>query len=167
MSIKRRAALPEVRAQRGVVVRDFAIFQVKLLIDGVKDVVLSALSIGALVLDLFAGGGSRPRVFYKVLAFSERFDLWLNLSGAVDRLERGELDEEGLFGASEAGSDSLLGKVEQMVKGRELPPEIKERLAREQERLKEIMEEERRKRGGRSGTPRSEGPSSGPRDPSS
>ena len=146
--MKSSSRLPEIRAQRGVVIRDFAIFQVKLLIDGVKDVVLSALSIGALVLDLIAGGGSRPRMFYKVLAFSERFDLWLNLSGAVDRMERGELDEEGLFGASEAGSDSLLGKVEEMVKGRELPPDVRDRLSREQQRLKDLLDEERRKRGG-------------------
>lgn len=150
--MKRRRTLPEIRAQRGAVLRDFAIFQVKLLIDGVKDVVLSALSIGALVLDILAGGGSRPRLFYKVLAFSERFDLWLNLSGAVDRMERGELDEEGLFGASEAGSDSLLGKVEELVRGGDLPRQVREKLEEEHRRLRERMEEEGRRRGGGKGS---------------
>lgn len=113
----RREGPVEIRATRGVVIRDFAIFQLKLFLDGFKDIVLSALSLGALVLDILAGGGRRPRLFYKVLAASERFDMWLNLSGAVSRLESGELDEDGLFGASESGSDSLLGRVEEMVRG--------------------------------------------------
>lgn len=111
----------EIRATRGVVLRDFAIFQLKLLLDGFKDVVLSALSLGALVLDLLSGGGRRPRLFYRILGMSERFDMWLNLSGAVTRLETEELDEDGLFGASPAGSDTLLGKVEELVRGGDAP----------------------------------------------
>ncbi len=106
-----------VEASRSVVIRDFAIFQVKLLLDAAKDGVLAALSVGALVLDLVSGGGRRPRLFYSVLAMSERFDLWLNLSGAVSRLEDEQLGEDGLFGASDAGSDSLLGRIEELVRG--------------------------------------------------
>lgn len=121
MTNRNRKPRPRIQARRGVVVRDFAIFQVKLLIDGVKDIVLSALSVLALILDLLSGGGRKPRLFYSVLAMSERFDLWLNLSGAVTRLEEDELDDDGLFGASEAGSDSLLGKVEEMVRGGDRP----------------------------------------------
>jgi len=111
----------QVKATRGVVLRDFAIFQVKLLLDGAKDVVLSALCLGALVLDMLSGGGRRPRLFYKVLGMSERFDLWLNLSGAVTRLENEDLDDDGLFGASESGSDTLLGRVEELVRGGDVP----------------------------------------------
>lgn len=139
--------LRRIEARRRVVVRDFAIFQMKLFLDGLKDVALSAISLGALLLDMISGGGRRPRVFYTVLAMSERFDLWLNLSGAVSRLEEGEeLDDEGLFGASEAGSDSLLGKVEEMVKGGDLPRHVRERLEAEQRRMRERMEAERRRR---------------------
>ena len=105
-----------IETTRKVVARDFAIFQLKLLMDAAKDVVLSSLSIGALVIDMVSGGGKRPRLFYSVLKLSERFDLWLNLNGAMERLEAGDIDEEGLFGASEAGSDSLLGKIEEVVK---------------------------------------------------
>jgi hypothetical protein len=110
-----------IEASRHVVIRDFAIFQVKLFLDAAKDGVLAALSVGALVLDLLSGGGRRPRLFYSVLAMSERFDLWLNLSGAVSRLESEQLDDDGLFAASDAGSDSLLGKIEEMVRGAEPP----------------------------------------------
>jgi hypothetical protein len=110
-----------VKARRRVVLRDFAIFQVKLLLDAAKDGILSAIALGALAIDMLSGGGKRRRVFYTVLALSERFDLWLNLSGAVSRLQEEELGDDGLFGASEAGSDSLLGKVEEIVRGGDEP----------------------------------------------
>ena len=64
-----------IETRRNVVIRDFAIFQLKLLLDAGKDFVLSMLSIGALVIDLLAGGGKRPRVFYSVMKAAEKFDL--------------------------------------------------------------------------------------------
>lgn len=110
-----------IEATRSVTIRDFLIFQVKLVLDGLKDFALFQLAIGALLVDLVSGGGRRRRLFYSVLRLSERFDLWLNLNGAMERLEAGEIDEEGLFGASEAGSDTLLGKIEELVRGRRPP----------------------------------------------
>jgi len=107
-------------ATRNVTFRDFMIFQLKLWLDGVKDLVLIFASSGAMVLDFIAGGGRRPRLFYSVLRASERFDSWINLHAAADRLEDGDI-EDGLFGASEAGSDSLLGQIEQLVRGGDEP----------------------------------------------
>jgi len=109
-----------VMATRGVTIRDFLIFQLKLVVDGLKDLVVFHLSIGAIVLDIISGRGRRPRLFYSVLRMSEKFDLWINLHGVVERLESEE-SEDGLFGASEAGSDSLLGQIEQMVRGGDVP----------------------------------------------
>ena len=114
-------------ATRSVTVRDFLIFQLKIWLDGLKDVTVIAVSSGALVLDLIAGGGKRPRLFYSVLRASERFDLWLNLHSVVDRMETGGLDD-GLFGASEAGSDTLLGQIEQLVRGGDEPRKGRRRL---------------------------------------
>jgi hypothetical protein len=110
-----------IEATRSVTVRDFVIFELKLLMDGLKDVVLAQVAIVALVIDLVSGGGKRPRLFYSVLKSSERFDLWLNLHGAAELLESGEVGDDGLFGASKAGSDTLLGKLEQMVRGGDEP----------------------------------------------
>jgi hypothetical protein len=101
--------------------RDLIIFLVKLAIDGLKDLALMNLAIGAAILDVLAGGGKRPRLFYSVLRLSERFDLWLNLNGAIERMDAGEAGEDGLFGASTAGSDSLLGQIEQLVRGGDKP----------------------------------------------
>ncbi len=98
--------------------RDFAIFQLKLLIDGVKDGMVFTVSFAAFAADLVFKRHGRRRFFYRVLRISERFDLWLNLHGAA---ELAETDPDGLFGVSEAGSDSLLGALEQMTCGGDEP----------------------------------------------
>lgn len=109
------------QARRSVMLRDLVIFLVKLAIDGLKDLVLMNLALGAALLDLISGGGTRPRLFYSVLRLSERFDLWLNLNGAVEKMDSGLAGDDGLFGASTAGSDSLLGQIEELVRGGDTP----------------------------------------------
>lgn len=107
---------PMVVATRRVTLRDFVIFQVKLALDGLKGLVVIQLSVLALIVDFISGRGPRRRYFYSVVRVSERFDAWLNLYGAVQRMDAGESDD-GLFGASEAGTDSLLGEIEELVRG--------------------------------------------------
>lgn len=97
-----------------VSIRDFAIFQMKLLIDGLKDAAVFTMSFVAFGVDLVFRRHGRNRLFYKMMRVSERFDLWLNLHGAAEGAD--EMDD-GLFGASEAGSDTLLGQIEQLVRG--------------------------------------------------
>ena len=113
-----------VMATRGVTLRDFVIFQIKLWLDGMKDVAVIVMSSGALVLDMIAGQGRRPRLFYSVVRASERFDRWLNLHAAMERLEAGESDD-GLFGASTAGEDTLLGQIEQLARGGDKPRRVR------------------------------------------
>ena len=105
------------QATRSVLIRDFFIFQMKLWLDGFKDLLMIQLSIVAVVVDLFFGG-RRKRLFYKVIRLGERIDLWLNLHGA---LSRGEESRDGLFGGSRAGSNTMLGQLEQAVRGGDEP----------------------------------------------
>jgi hypothetical protein len=104
------------KKDRMVIIRDLVIFQIKLLLDGFKDIVASPIAIGAAALDILAPTAKRGERFYKVLHAGERFDQWLNLFGASKQATE---HEEGLFGASRAGADSLLGKLEQYVRGYE------------------------------------------------
>lgn len=104
------------RLPKHVLIRDLIILQLKLWMDGVKDIVLSPLSIGAAILDVLAGPTSDGHRLYKVLGWGERFDLWLNLYGATGRAES---SGEGLFGGSRAGDDTLLGRLEKVAKGHE------------------------------------------------
>jgi hypothetical protein len=104
------------KKDRGVIIRDLVIFQIKLLLDGLKDIVVSPIAIGAAALDVLAPTARRGERFYTVMQAGERFDHWLNLFGASAKAKE---HEEGLFGASRAGADTLLGKLEQYVRGHE------------------------------------------------
>ena len=75
-----KSSLPAVT--RRVTLRDFVVFQVKLALEGVKDLVAINLSIVAMVIDIIAGSGKRPRRFYAVMRLCQRFDRWLRLYSA-------------------------------------------------------------------------------------
>lgn len=107
-------------ASRGVTLRDFMIFQLKLVLDGMKDFLAMWLSVGAIVLDFISGRGDRPRLFYSVVRASERFDRWINLHGVLEEMHATE-SVDGLFGASRAGDDSFVGRIEELVRGGDEP----------------------------------------------
>ncbi len=108
-----------------VSIRDFGIFQLKLAIDGLKDAAVFAMSFVAFTVDLVFKRHGRRRFFYKMMRVSERLDLWLNLHGATEGADE---NPDGLFGTSAAGSDTLLGQVEQMVRGGDEPSPRKNRV---------------------------------------
>lgn len=106
----------EVGASRWVIVRDLGLFQLKLFLDGLIDVTLAPLSFAAAIIEILFGGERRGRMFYAILRFGEKADLWLNLYGASRRA-----DADGLFGGSKAGSPTLLGEIEQRIRGGDEP----------------------------------------------
>ncbi len=101
------------RVRRRIILRDLAILYVKLGLDGLKDLALMQIAAGAVAWDLTLGSRRRGRAFYAVLRMAERWDLWLNLYGAAGRAGQ---NADGLFGTSRAGDNTLLGKLEQMVR---------------------------------------------------
>lgn len=103
---------------RWVILRDLLIFQVKLFLDGAKDIVLAPLSVAAVFLDLLVPGAVPGRRFYGVMRLGEKFDRWLSLFSAA---EKASALDDGLFGASRAGSPTLLGRLEAIVLGHEEP----------------------------------------------
>ncbi len=105
-----------------VIVRDLLLFQLKLFLDGIIDVTLFPLSIGAAIVEILFGGERRGRFFYAILRLGEKADLWLNLYGASRHA-----DADGLFGGSKAGSDTLLGEIEQRIRGGDDPRKIRKR----------------------------------------
>jgi hypothetical protein len=106
------------RRAHWVLLRDLVIFQIKLVLDGVKDIVLAPVSIAAAVVDVVFPGRRLGHRFYAVMALGERYDRWLNLFGAASTADA---RTDGLFGASRAGSDSLLGRLEEMALGHAEP----------------------------------------------
>ena len=133
---------------RSVTLRDFVVFQVKLALDGVKDAVLMSLSVIAIVIDMVAGGGRRPRRFYAVIRLCSRFDRWLRLHSTRGFAETGELlwpDQPG-SGAEVGGrrilgsdADTLIERVEDLARRESKSAErwlddVIERQARARER---------------------------------
>ncbi len=95
-----------------VVIRDLIIFQVKLVLDGLKDIILSPVSLGAAIVDVLMPGRRQGHRFYAVMRVGERFDRWLNLFAAAERAGR---TEDGLIGRERADPDSMLGRIESVL----------------------------------------------------
>lgn len=70
----------------GGVVRDVMLFQFKLVVDGLKDLCLAQVALGAAVIDLVRRDGSPGRRFYGIVRLSDRFDGWLDLHEPMARV---------------------------------------------------------------------------------
>ena len=80
-------------------IRDAIVFQVKLVIDGFRDLVLIPVSLIATVLSLLKSGDKAGSEFYDVVAFGKQTDEKINLFGAAiddgnpDDLPPGDVDQ--------------------------------------------------------------------------
>lgn len=86
---------PEAHTSRLQLLWDVLIFQFKLAFDGLRDLLLSPLSIISAVIGLLAGGDEPDRYFRQLLRLGRRSENWLNLfahrrhSGTADELVSG------------------------------------------------------------------------------
>lgn len=109
------------------VFRDVVVFQVKLVVDGLRDVLLSPLSIFAALIDLLIPGDDGGKRFYAVVHFGRRTEQWINLFGAADRH-----DPE----ASAKGIDVLLNELEALMRDPQRRDEARARAQALLERLR-------------------------------
>ena len=124
---------PETTSTRRSLIRDFAVFQFKLLLDTLRDLVLSPVSLGAVVLDLMLSGQQSPRFFRAVLRLGERSEEWIDLwSGA-----------HAAKSTDRTNVDALLARVEEVVSD----PKVGARRARVLKRWAERQVSRARKRG--------------------
>lgn len=84
-------------------VRDLLAFQFKLLLDGMRDVLLSPISIAAALIGLMTSRDNPGKHFYRLLKVGHDSDRWINLFGTHD----------GVAGPS---SDDLVRHAESLVK---------------------------------------------------
>mgnify|MGYP000193007412 CR=1 FL=1 len=68
------------------VLRDVLVFQFKLVVDGLKDLGLAQVALGAAMIDLVRRDGTPGRRFYAVVRLSDRFDRWLDLHEPLARI---------------------------------------------------------------------------------
>ena len=92
--------------------RDVAVFQVKLLFDGLRDLLLVPISIGAGLISLLNAGKKPGSEFYDLLRFGRRSERWINLFGAAQHYH-GPASEDDRFPAEDI--DELVARVESFV----------------------------------------------------
>lgn len=104
-----RAARPD----RKTLIRDVAMFQVKLVVDGIRDLVLLPASLVAGLISFLHTEDDRvgPE-FYRVISVGRQSEDWIDLFGAVDNAPP-EVADELRF--ADASLDDLVSKIETYV----------------------------------------------------
>ena len=97
---------------RRTLVRDIAVLQVKLVVDGLRDFILVPISLVAGLLSLIRTGDRAGSAFYRLLRIGRRTDRWINLFGAADRAP-GQSDDELPF--PDEDIDTLVCRLEAFV----------------------------------------------------
>jgi len=75
---------------RWALLRDLAVFQLKLIVDGLRDLVMSPISIGIGIAGLLLDPNDPGRLFRRLLAFGRRSEGWINLFGRPRRFGGGQ-----------------------------------------------------------------------------
>lgn len=97
---------------RWTLIRDLAVFQVKLLFDGFRDLLLLPVSLIAGIFSLVGGGVKPGSEFYDLLRIGRRSERWINLFGAAERYHGPATDDES-FAVEDI--DKMVSRVESFV----------------------------------------------------
>lgn len=71
---------------RWALIRDVAVLQAKLIVDGVRDLLLVPISILAGIVSLVKSDFSAGNEFYELMRLGKKSEHWINLFGAADQL---------------------------------------------------------------------------------
>jgi len=94
-------------------IRDIAVLQVKLIVDGVRDLVLVPASLIAGIVSIFRTTDGKPGdEFYTLVSIGKQSERWINLFGALKNAPP-EIIDEYRFG--EADIDDIVSRVESFV----------------------------------------------------
>lgn len=108
--------LPETRPgppDRRTLVRDIAVLQVKLIVDGLRDLLLVPASLLVGLVSLVSSDDGRPgHQFYHLLSVGKQSERWINLFGA---LKNAPADLEVAEPFPNADMDDLVGRLETFV----------------------------------------------------
>lgn len=94
-------------------IRDIAVLQVKLIVDGVRDLLLVPASLIVGIVSLAKTQNGKPgSEFYSLINVGKQSERWINLFGAIKNAPP-EIIEENRFG--EADMDEIVSRVESFV----------------------------------------------------
>ena len=103
---------PVGETDRWVVIRDIGVLQVKLIVDGLRDLVLVPVSLVLGVVSLTRSGKDTGSEFYELLRLGKRSERWINLFGAAEKARRAD-EEAELFPGDDI--DAMVSRVESFV----------------------------------------------------
>ena len=102
---------------------DAVVFQIKLGLDAVRDLILSPIAIVCTVIDLVRGPNKEKGSFHALMKIGHKTDVWLNLFGPhsheqAESQSEEESDSGSLSAAStaETNVDQLILKIETILK---------------------------------------------------
>jgi hypothetical protein len=99
--------------ERFVLARDIAVLQVKLIVDGLRDLVLVPASLVAGIASLLTDDNGRPGTyFYRLLSVGKQTEHWIDLFGAL-RNAPPDIEDAPTF--PDASMDDLVGRLESYV----------------------------------------------------
>ena len=94
-------------------IRDIAVLQVKLVVDGVRDLILVPTSLITGIVSIAKTKNGKPGTeFYRLVSIGRQSERWINLFGAIENAPA-EVVEELNFG--EADIDAIVSRVEAFV----------------------------------------------------
>ena len=99
--------------ERWTMLRDVAVLQGKLIVDGLRDLLLVPASLIAGMVSLVTSHNGRPGPqFHHLLQFGKQTERWINLFGAVKNSPE-EVQQASPFG--DGDMDDIVGRVESFI----------------------------------------------------
>ena len=100
-------------AARWLLLRDLGVLQVKLVVDGLRDIILVPASLVAGIISIASSTDGKPGLqFYHLLAWGKQSEVWINLFGAVKNSPE-KIDLPQPFGDRDI--DDIVGRLESFV----------------------------------------------------
>ena len=101
---------------RWALIRDMLIFQIKLAMDAIRDLLLSPVSIICGLADILKGHSLSRSYFHKLMDFGHQTDSWLNLFGSHSK----DAQNLNVMGSQKSKADvnvdQLFSQVESLLK---------------------------------------------------
>lgn len=101
------------KATRRVLLRDIGVMQLKLVVDGLRDLFLVPASLIAGVASLVSNNNGKPGLqFYRLLLWGKESEEWINLFGALKNSPE-KIKQFDSFGSRDI--DDIVGRLESFV----------------------------------------------------
>jgi hypothetical protein len=101
---------------RWALIRDLFVFQLKLAMDAIRDLLLSPVSIFCGLIDILSGHSHSQSYFHKLMAFGHQTDSWLNLFGSYDKDTENVNVKRSQNTKTDVNVDQLFSQVETLLK---------------------------------------------------